>query len=398
MKPNRRILILLLGALSAIGPFSIDMYLPGFPFISKALHTSAGTVAYSLSSFFLGISLGQLIFGPLLDKFGRKKPLLAGLLVYIIASFGCMLATSVETLIICRFFQALGACAGFVAPRAIVRDEFPLAENARIFSMLVLILGVSPMLAPTAGSLIVTRFGWQAVFLTLMILGIILFIGTILILTDKPQPENVFSLRPSAITANFLSILKTRQFIKFTLINAFSSSGFYCYLSGAPAVLMGQYGISEKEFGYLFGLIAFGLIGSSQANRYLLKYFSSPGIVQTAGIVQAISGLVMSLAVYFIHPVLPVLVSLLFILICCQGLTTPNATAMALSPFTKNAGSASALLGTLQMGLGAIASALVSSGISRNALPMATGMLVCGTLAFTFSFLPGTASREKGML
>src|SRR5438128_1536886 len=168
-KSKRSLLILILGLLSAIGPFSIDMYLPGFPAIAANLHTTVDYVAYSLSSFFIGICAGQLLCGPLLDRFGRKRPLIIGLIVYILASIGCSLSKSVEVLIAFRFLQALGGCVGMVAPNAIVRDVFPVEENARIFSLLILILGVSPILAPTLGGFIISMYGWPTVFIVLSV-------------------------------------------------------------------------------------------------------------------------------------------------------------------------------------------------------------------------------------
>lgn len=164
MNNNRFLLILILGLLSAIGPFSIDTYLSGFPTIAADLHVTVDAVSYSLSSFFIGISLGQLIYGPLLDRFGRKKPLMIGLVIYVVASLGCAIAHTIEMLIIFRFLQALGGCVGMVAPRAVVRDIFPVSESAKIFSTLILILGVSPIIAPTIGSYMIVSLGWQSVF------------------------------------------------------------------------------------------------------------------------------------------------------------------------------------------------------------------------------------------
>ncbi|HMW27689.1 MAG TPA: Bcr/CflA family efflux MFS transporter, partial [Ferruginibacter sp.] len=186
-KRQRFITILILGLLSALGPFSIDMYLPGFPVIAKSLNTSMEYVGYSLSSFFVGISVGQLIYGPLLDRFGRKRPLYVGMVIYILASVGCAFATSIEVLIVLRLFQALGGCVGMVAPRAMVRDSFPVEENAKIFSLLVLILGVSPVLAPTAGSLVISAFGWNAVFTVLAVVALITLLIVIFWLPGKFQ-------------------------------------------------------------------------------------------------------------------------------------------------------------------------------------------------------------------
>src|SRR5215210_5343482 len=205
---NKFLMILILGLLNAIGPFSIDMYLPGFPAIAANLHTSVDYVAYSLSSFFIGICAGQLLCGPLLDRFGRKRPLCAGLVLYIFASIGCSLSKSVEVLIAFRFLQALGGCVGMVAPNAIVRDVFPVEENAKVFSLLILILGVSPILAPTVGSYIVAAFGWQMVFVVLAIVTALILLAVIFWLPESRKADPSFSLRPKTILTGFAAVLK----------------------------------------------------------------------------------------------------------------------------------------------------------------------------------------------
>src|SRR5919112_1015940 len=187
-KRNRSLLILILGLLSAIGPFSIDMYLPGFPAIAANLHTTVDRVAYSLSSFFIGICTGQLLCGPLLDRFGRKTPLCIGLVLYILASIGCSLSKSVEVLIAFRFLQALGGCVGMVAPNAIVRDIFPVDQNAKVFSLLILILGVSPILAPTVGSYVVAHYSWQVVFVILAVVTTLILFAVVKWLPESKSP------------------------------------------------------------------------------------------------------------------------------------------------------------------------------------------------------------------
>ena len=221
---NRSVLILILGLLSAIGPFSIDMYLPGFPTIAEDLNTSVESVSYSLSSFFIGICLGQIICGPLLDRFGRKRPLYVGLVLYILASVGCALANSIEVLIGFRFLQAMGGCVGMVAPRAIVRDVFPVEENAKIFSLLILVLGVSPIIAPTAGSYVIAHWGWHMVFVVLAIVTLLLLIAVVFLLPESKQPDPNFSLQPSKIISSFVGVLKVPQFYTYALTGGISSA------------------------------------------------------------------------------------------------------------------------------------------------------------------------------
>ncbi|MCW3108096.1 MAG: transporter, partial [Segetibacter sp.] len=224
-KRKRSLLILILGLLSAIGPFSIDMYLPGFPAIAANLHTTVDYVAYSLSSFFIGICAGQLLCGPLLDRFGRKRPLCIGLILYILASIGCSLSKSVEVLIAFRFLQALGGCVGMVAPNAIVRDVFPVEENAKVFSLLILILGVSPILAPTAGSYIIAAFGWPVVFIVLAVVTALILWAVIFWLPESKKADPTFSLLPKPILTGFANVLREPQFYTYAFAGAIASAG-----------------------------------------------------------------------------------------------------------------------------------------------------------------------------
>src|SRR3982751_5544618 len=205
---NNFYLILILGLLTAIGPFSIDMYLPAFPAIAKGLHTSIAEVMLSLSSFFIGISAGQLVYGPLLERFGRKKPLYGGLCIYLLASVGCAMATSVNALILFRLLQALGGCAGLVAARAIVRDLFGVKQNAKVFSMLMLVVAVSPIIAPTLGGYITALFGWRYVFIILIVVNLMILAGVYFLLPESKHPNPDFSLKARAIFNNFAVILK----------------------------------------------------------------------------------------------------------------------------------------------------------------------------------------------
>ncbi len=215
------------------------MYLPGFPAIAKDLSTSVDWVAYSLSSFFFGVCFGQMLCGPLLDRFGRKRPLYVGLIVYILASYGCAVSISVEWLIFFRFFQALGGCVGMVAPRAIIRDLFPLNENARILSYMILILGVSPILAPTVGSYVTAEFGWSYVFIILAIVTLLILISVIFWLPESRQPNPSFSLKPKPIINSFLKVMKHPQFYTYSIAGGIASSGLFGYLAGSPFIFYG---------------------------------------------------------------------------------------------------------------------------------------------------------------
>jgi MFS transporter, DHA1 family, multidrug resistance protein len=363
-KSKRSLLILILGLLSALGPFSIDMYLPGFPGIADDLHSTVDDVSYSLSSFFIGICAGQLICGPLLDRFGRKRPLYGGLIIYIAASLGCALSNSVEMLIGFRFLQALGGCVGMVAPGAVVRDMFPVNENAKIFSLLILVLGVSPIIAPTAGSYLIMAFGWHAVFIVLAIIAVLLLIAVIFLLPESKQPDRSISLQPKQIVKGFMFVIKEPQFFTYAF-------------SGSPFVFMKIFMLSEQEYGGIFGLIAAGLIGCSQLNNVLLKKYNSQQIIKTTLLVQSAIGLLLFIGSAFGWLNLYSTVFLIFLFLSCQGFSFPNSAALSLAPFKKEAGSASALMGALQMGFGAIASALVGLVNNGTTLPMLGIMAGC---------------------
>ena len=374
---NRSLLIFILGLLSAIGPFSIDMYLPGFPTIAAGLHTTVDKVSYSLSSFFIGICVGQLLCGPLLDRFGRKKPLLIGLVLYILASVACSLSKSVESLISFRFIQALGGCVGMVAPNAIVRDVFPVNENAKVFSLLILILGVSPILAPTVGSYVVANLGWQVVFIILAIVSIIIFLMVIKWLPESKAADPSFSLKPTSILQGYRKVLKERQFTTYALSGAIASAGLFAYLAGSPFVFMQLYNVSEQQYGLIFAFIAAGLIGCSQLNNRILRKFDSTQILKVVLLSQSLIGILLIAGIAFDLISLYGIIILMLLFLSCQGFTFPNAAALAMAPFTKGAGSASALMGALQMVFGALASALVGLLFNGSAVPMASIMAFC---------------------
>jgi DHA1 family bicyclomycin/chloramphenicol resistance-like MFS transporter len=376
------IVILIMGLLTAIGPMSIDMYLPAFPAIAESLHTTVSEVTLSLSSFFIGISAGQLLYGPLLERFGRKPPLYAGLCVYFLASAGCALAHSVNILIVFRLFQALGGCAGMVAARAMVRDLFDVKENAKIFSMLMLVVSVSPIIAPTLGGYITAALGWRYVFAILIIVILFILIGTYFYLPESKKPDPAFSLKPAFILRNFLSILKQRQFITFALTGAISYAGLYAYIGGAPYVFMEIFKVSEAQFGLIFSVIAAGLIGATQVNNILLKHYSSEQIVKIVTGCQSLVGIIFVCLTLTGWSNLFVTILLVFLFLACQGFIFPNATALALAPMGNNAGNASALIGTIQMAIGACAAALISVLQNQTALPMSAVMACSAITAF----------------
>lgn len=373
--------ILIMGLLTAIGPLSIDFYLPAFSAIAKSLHTTVADVTLSLSSFFIGISAGQLLYGPLLERFGRKPPLYFGLCIYLIASTGCALANTVESLIILRLFQAVGGCAGLVAGRAMVRDLFEARESACIFSTLMLVVAVSPIIAPTLGGYVTVIFGWRFVFLALILIVLLILAGTYFYLPETKGPNPDFSLKPAPIVRNFISVIKHPHFNTYALTGAVSYAGLYGYVGGSPYVFIEIYQVSESAFGWIFAVIAMGLIGASQLNNFALRRYSSEQIIKTASICQCIIGLTLVTLTYFGWINLFSTVFLIFAFLSCQGFIFPNTTALALAPMAHNAGNASALIGAIQMTIGACASAFVGIFHDHTALPMTGVMTACAVVA-----------------
>lgn len=374
--------IFTLGVLSAMGAFSIDMYLPGFPDIAKDLHTTIAHITLSITSFFIGISIGQMIYGPLLDKYGRKKPLYIGLAVYLVASLACAYAPTADALIGIRFLQALGSCAGMVASRALVRDIFPVNENAKIFSLLMLVLAISPIIAPTLGGYMTAIFGWQSIF---YILAGIAGITLILVYFKLPQgrpPEPSLSLSPSPIINGFWEVAKVPQFYTYAFAGAIASSGLYAYIAGSPFVFMDLYHVSEKQYGWIFAFVAMGLIGASQANTILLRKYSSEQIIKVTLFCQCLAGMSLVLGTWFHFLELFSTIFLIWVFLSTQGFAFPNSSALCLAPFSKNAGTASALMGAIQLGFGAVSTALVSVLNDGTPMPMAAVMCVCAVSSF----------------
>jgi len=377
---KKPLLILVLGSLTALGPFSIDMYLPGFPAIARDLHTTTSQVSLSLSSYFIGISAGQLLYGPLMDRYGRKPPLYFGLFVYLFASIACAFSQNINMLIMWRFIQAVGSCAAAVGAVVMVRDLFPVSENSKIFSLLILVLGTSPMIAPTAGGYVTDAFGWQVVFIILAIMSVCILLATRFILPVSYQPDPSYSLKPGPIIRSFRQVLRETRFLTYALTGAAAFSGLFVYVSGSPQVFMEIFKMDGKIYGWIFAGLSVGFIGSSQLSPLLLKKFRSEQIVYASLIVQAITAILFLSISLNGWAGMYSTIAFIFVYLCCLGLISPNTSALALAPFNTNAGSASSLLGVFQMTLGAMASTGVSLFHATNTTPMVLVMTIASIL------------------
>lgn len=387
------LLIVILASLTAFAPLSIDMYLPSFPQIAADFGVQVAKVELSLASFFVGLAFGQLLYGTATDKFGRKKPLYVGLSIYCVASLFCAFAPNIETLIILRFFQALGACGGIVIARATVRDLFDHSESARVFSLLMLVMGVAPILAPLIGGYIALFFGWHAIFAVISVISAICLIAVYNFLpeTKKPNPN----AKLSKSFGIYLSILKDRNFLGFTLAGGFAQAGMFAYITGSPFVFIILFGIPAENYGWIFGSNALGMIAVSQVNARIVRSINPTKILRICLSMTAFFSLLLIIAGVFNLEFWGVVIPI-FLYIASLGMIFPNATAGALSEQTTNAGSASALIGTLQYGLAAISSSLISHFNNGTYLPMTAIIGACGIAAFiVLNLLISTDKKDK---
>ena len=382
-------LILVLAAMMAIGPFSTDMYLPGFLAIAKDLQTDIAHVGLSLTSYFIGVSIGQIAYGPLMDRYGRKRPLMLGFFVYTVASLGCAFSLSIHILVAMRFFAALGGCVGMVGSRAVVRDLFSGNDMARVLSLLMMVFGIAPIVAPTVGSFMVSAFNWRYIFLVLAAISALVFMAVSRFLVETKGSDTSISLHPKSVILEYLDVFRDRTFVTYALTAAASTAGFFSYITGSPFVYMKLLSFTETEFGWIYGGNVVGLVLANQVNRILLRRRSGAEVLRmvTAAQFCLIMALVTGGLTGFVGK-MGILI-LIFGYLFCFGFVMANAVALALEPFTRNAGSASALIGSLQMVAGALASGLVSYLHNGTIIPM-TGMMA-GCTGISLLLLFGSA-------
>lgn len=373
---------LVLGLLSAIGPFAIDMYLPALPSIGQSLDASMSQVQASLMAFFIAMGLGQIIYGPVSDMVGRKPPLYFGLLLFAVGSIGCALAPDIDTLVAFRFVQGLGACAGTVVPRAVVRDLHTGHDAARLMSLLMLVFSVSPILAPLAGSLLIEWFGWRSVFWAVTVaaaLGVLL-LSTSLPETRPPESRAHSSLR-SAL-AGYGVLLRDRHFMGLVLIGAFGISSFFVYLANSSFVLINHYGLTPRQYSLAFAMNAASFIGASQLTGRLAGRFGLVTLVRMAVVAYAAAMVLLLVLNLLGVQQLDVMLALLLLGFGFLGLVLPSTAVLALEGHGSIAGTASALMGTIQFVTGALTMAVVGQFVDGSARPMAAGIAACALLAF----------------
>ncbi|MGK5741124.1 multidrug effflux MFS transporter [Micromonospora sp. URMC 103] len=371
-------LVLVLGSLIAIGPLTIDMYLPALPDIAADLDTTSAAVQLTLTGTLAGLAFGQLLVGPLSDAVGRRTPLLAGIGLHVVASVLCVVAPSIEVVGALRLLQGLGVAAASVVAMAVVRDLFDGAAFARLFSRLMLVMGVAPILAPTLGSGLLRWSDWRGVFVALAAFGVLLLTVAAVGLRETLPPAARRRGGVAATARVYGSLLRDRTFVGLVLVTGLAMAALFAYVAGSSFVFQEQYGLDEQEFGLAFGAGAVGLIAATQLNVRLLRRYPPQRILVTALAVGTVAGLALLAIAASGFGGLPAVLASLWVVLAAAGLAMPNAPALALSRHGEAAGTAAALLGAVQFGVGALAAPLVGvlgTGIVAMAVVVAGGMV-----------------------
>jgi DHA1 family bicyclomycin/chloramphenicol resistance-like MFS transporter len=387
-----------------MGPLAIDTYLPTMPSIARNLHTDIASVQRTLSSYFVGLAAGQLIYGTLSDRFGRKKPMLFGLVVFALASAGCALAKSVQALMVLRFVQALGGCAEMVISRAVVRDRFDGRESTRVFASLMLVMGAAPIVAPLLGGFFVTHGGWRMSFWLLMAIPCVCFFAVCFYLRESLPPARRLAHGPAEISRVFSSLLRHKHFMAHTLASSLLLTGLFAYVGSSSFVFIELFHVSPQWFWTIFGANAAGLITSSQINGRLSQRLAPHIILRRALVIAVIAGgvLMISAAVTWPHGLQWVhyvtFFGALFVYMSTAGFVFPSATALAMGPQGRIAGNASALLGFLQFLISGCGTWLVSALYDGTARPMAILMLAAAMTALLINLVLAHHRHEAAMM
>lgn len=384
---NTIALTFILGTLSAFGPLTTDMYLPGMPALVEDFSTDSGSVQLTLSLFFLGLAFGQAFYGPIADRIGRRIPLLFGCGLYTLASIGCALAPTIEVLIFMRCLQALGGCAGMVLSRTVVRDLFETKDAARMYSFLILVMGLAPITAPFLGGQILLYFDWRAIFWFLTFFGLLCFLLVAFGLPESLPTERRQHLTLGSVLGKYGKLLRDKPFMGFAIVNGCISGGMFAYISGSPFVFIDLHGVAPENFGWIFGANAAGLIATSQFNRRLIRSYDSRTILRGMLLTYMVSSVVLVMAAVSQIGGMWGLLLPLFICVSCNGMSGPNATAVALEPYGQIAGIASAVFGATQFLIGAASGALVGQLDNGTSVPMTAVMCLCGVIALAAFFL-----------
>ncbi len=377
-------LILVMGTIISIGPLAIDMYLPAFGQMSEYFGVKESKIELTLSAYFIGIACGQILYGPLIDRFGKKLPLIFGLSIFVISSLFCATSNNINGIIFLRFAQAIGSCACLVTTRAIVRDLFSGKELAQVFSYLILITGVAPMIAPFLGGIILTNFGWQAIFWCLAGFAVLLIIISWLFLPETSFKKEKINF--SNIKKKYWKIFQDKSFLFYAICGGFSCCGMFIYITTSSFVIIKFFGASDKNYSLIFGLNGLGYVIFAQLNGWFLKFFEIKQILNSAFKFLLLLSILLILSGFYFSNLIAISI-IFFLYISLIGIILPNATAIALSNQGENSGSASALFGTLQFIISALGSSLISYFHNQTALPLLFAAAFCGIIAFLTNYI-----------
>ena len=376
---------IVLGLLSAVGPFSIDMYLPALPSIAADFKASTAATQGSLIAFFLAVACGQVIYGPISDSHGRRAPLYFGMAIYSIGAIACGFAPSIEWLIAARFVQGIGACAGMTIPRAIVRDLHTGPDAARLMSLIMLVFSVSPILAPLFGSTVVALSTWRVIFFVVAVIGVIGAATNFFVLDETRPPEKRVPLNPANVVRGYLELLGDRYFVGVSLIGGFGMASFFAFLSSSSFVYIDHFGLTPTQYSFAFAVNAIAFIGMAQLTGRLGRRFGLKRVVRAAVTFYLVmTGILFAATLSGLDNVFA-LMAMLFIAFGSMGLVVPSSAVLALDNHGSRAGTASALLGTLQLlaGVGVVGiMGLISNG---TVLPMVAAIFGCATIVFLLS-------------
>ncbi|EDH2989842.1 Bcr/CflA family efflux MFS transporter [Campylobacter jejuni] len=379
-------LIVILALMSSIAPLSTDMYLPALSHVEQSFQTNSFLTQLSIASFFIAFALGQLIYGPLSDIFGRKIPALVGIFFFIVSSLFCVIIDDIYAFIALRFFEALGGCAGVVIARAIVNDLFEIKEAAGIFALMMVFSSLAPMLSPTFGGILLEYFSWHSIFATLFALGILLFLMILFGLKESaPHLKNKkFSHHEAMKSYKF--VLSDKRFLVYILCASFALAAMFAYITGSSFVFTQFFSLSEQKFALLFGANALGFVICANINVRLVLKYESEKILAKALMIMFISTVILLVNAFF-HPNFLLFELSIFTSIAMLGFITPNTTTLAMARFKEHSGTASAVLGFIQFALAGLISSVVSALDANTPIILACVMCACVLVANMIYFL-----------